>query len=104
MEIAVSAMTEQNAASIARIRLQALDEDTDLMTFEDGPRSGEPAFPVDLAEPRRQESTGVVPADANSAGASGILRTIQRPLSSIGRMFSEDSSALPTKLAASYVG
>ena len=42
--------------------------------------------------PRKSTSSNEYSGDDEKAAMSGLLRTIQRPLSSIGRIFSEDGS------------
>lgn len=53
-----------------------------------------PGRPV-LSRDNNQSSMGSDGSDENAV--SGLLRTIQRPLSSLGRMFSEDTPNLPQR-------
>jgi len=54
-----------------------------------------PRKTVSSQEPRANSSLGGDFVEENTA-VSGLLRTIQRPLSSLGRIFSEDNSSMPS--------
>ncbi|XDG09414.1 hypothetical protein ABKA04_009029 [Annulohypoxylon sp. FPYF3050] len=96
VEAAVSAIAEKHRAEeqppASAPSQPQLSEKSGL--YPPGPSSTRPSLEIDGSNtPRRSLSSN----DGNDSGEegpaiSGLLRSIQKPLSSIGRMFSEDTS------------
>lgn len=93
MEAAVSAIAEKHRAEESTSRPQTnLSEKFGLYPRESS--STRPSFEQDGARtPRRSTSNDDQGSGDEALAISGLLRTIQKPLSSIGRIFSEDTSA-----------
>ncbi|KAI1806661.1 hypothetical protein F4811DRAFT_119628 [Daldinia bambusicola] len=92
VEAAVSAIAEKHRAEEPppTASQPQLSEKTGL--YPPGSSSARPSLDMDgSATPRRSLSTDDDSGE-DSPAISGLLRSIQRPLSSIGRMFSEDPS------------
>ncbi|KAI2772259.1 hypothetical protein F4815DRAFT_504433 [Daldinia loculata] len=92
VEAAVSAIAEKHRAeeppAVARPRQS---EKTGL--YPPGTSSARPSLDMDgSATPRQSLSSNDDDSGEDSPAISGLLRSIQKPLSSIGRMFSEDPS------------
>lgn len=95
VEQAVSAIAAENREAEVTSPTQHFSEKSALAEPELTPRHSEE---VTSSTPRRMNSrsgvSGSSGTDVSSDDAvGGLLRTIQRPLSTIGRMFSEDSQA-----------
>lgn len=96
VEEAVSAIAAENReAEVTSPTTQHFSEKSALAEPEVTPRNSEE---VTSTTPRRANSRSGLSGSSGTDGSSddavgGLLRTIQRPLSTIGRMFSEDSQA-----------
>lgn len=92
VEAAVSAIAEKHRAEDPIARSSAtLSEKGGLYPRE--PSSTRPSFDQDGSRtPRRSTSRDRQETGDEALAISGLLRTIQKPLSSIGRIFSEESS------------
>lgn len=95
VEQAVSAIAAENREAEVTSPTQHFSEKSALAEPEVTPRHSEE---VTSSTPRRMNSRSGVSGSSGTDGSSddavgGLLRTIQRPLSTIGRMFSEDSQA-----------
>ncbi|KAI0852940.1 hypothetical protein F5Y00DRAFT_226402 [Daldinia vernicosa] len=92
VEAAVSAIAEKHRAEEPPPAAQPQQsEKTGL--YPPGTSSTRPSLDMDgSATPRRSSSSNDDDSGEDSPAISGLLRSIQRPLSSIGRMFSEDPS------------
>lgn len=95
VELAVSAIAEQNrAAEATGSRVQRLSEKSTLAEPELTPRnsmdytSSSPAKPSRLSQYMEGTSSDSAPEET----VSGLLRTIQKPLSAIGRILSDTDS------------
>ncbi|KAI0454788.1 hypothetical protein F5B21DRAFT_514482 [Xylaria acuta] len=93
VEAAVSAIAEKHRAEELASRPHAnLSEKVGLYPRESS--STRPSFEQDGSRtPRRPTSNDDQESGDEAPAISGLLRTIQKPLSSIGRIFSEDTSA-----------
>ena len=93
VEAAVSAIAEKHRAEEAATRPQAnLSEKSGLYPRESS--STRPSFEQDGSRTPRRSTSHDDPDSGDEAPAiSGLLRTIQKPLSSIGRIFSDESVA-----------
>ncbi|KAI1491976.1 hypothetical protein F5X96DRAFT_677992 [Biscogniauxia mediterranea] len=100
VEAAVSAIAEKHRAEEPPTLTQALQAEKGAFNRPDS-SSSRPSLDLDGARtPRRSSSTDDNDSGDESPAISGLLRTIQRPLSSIGRIFSDDpSSAGPSSPA-----
>ncbi|KAI1825510.1 hypothetical protein F4861DRAFT_501471 [Xylaria intraflava] len=101
VEAAVSAIAEKHRAEeLATLSPEYLSEKGGL--HQRGTSSSRPSFDQDSSRtPRRSTSRDDQESGDESPAISGLLRTIQKPLSSIGRMFSEEPSS-PGPSTASY--
>lgn len=86
VEAAVSAIAERNQAMSPTIRQPAAFSEKPPWT--DGEAAGSPSTP-------RQNYDGETDP-GEGAAISGLLRTIQRPLTTIGRMFSDEPAPSPS--------
>ena len=100
VEAAVSAMAEPNPASLSRGQHASTGRGAGLLPREEGDWHEAPATPVDLAESHSTDEKGSLGLTGDSAGGTGILRSIQRPLSNLGRMFSDDAPAASASSAS----
>ncbi|KAI0506454.1 hypothetical protein F5B22DRAFT_623665 [Xylaria bambusicola] len=93
VEAAVSAIAEKHRAEEASNRLPAnLSEKGGLYPGESS--STRPSFEQDGSRTPRRSTSRDGPDSGDEAPAiAGLLRTIQKPLSSIGRIFSDESGA-----------
>ncbi|KAF7560868.1 hypothetical protein G7046_g3280 [Stylonectria norvegica] len=93
VEAAVSAIAERHQATSPRTSQQPVfNEKAGLQSS--GEASLRPSFEgQESSTPRRSTSSNEGYAGEDRAAISGILKTIQRPLSSIGRIFSDDGGA-----------
>lgn len=95
VEAAVSAIAEKHQAEAAQIPVPStkhMSEKSALSRPEVTPRhsmEGESSAPRQSTSSTEDSSDGM----DEKAALSGLLRTIQRPLSSIGRIFSEEHSS-----------
>ena len=96
VEAAVSAIAEKHKALPASPRPPQISEKSTLSEPAIVPRN---SSEVEYAPSRRsisllgsKEQTGIPNGHDDNTAVSGLLRTIQKPLSSIGRMFSDDPS------------
>ncbi|TVY18855.1 Vacuolar protein sorting-associated protein 9a [Lachnellula arida] len=88
VEAAVSAIAEKHQAALPEPPLPTqLSEKSGLSRPEVTPRH---SMEGESSAPRKSTSSNEYSGDDEKAAMSGLLRTIQRPLSSIGRIFSED--------------
>ena len=108
VEAAVSAIAERHKDDIPQTpRHPHISEKSALSEPEVVPQS---SVEVEYATPRRSTSSrgirnnsvGVDESDENTA-VSGLLRTIQRPLSSLGRIFSDEPPTLQHPGASSQL-
>ncbi|KAI1741338.1 hypothetical protein F4680DRAFT_74702 [Xylaria scruposa] len=91
VEAAVSAIAEKHRVEELASRPRAdLSEKVGLYPRESS--STRPSFEQGSRTPRRSTSNDDQDSGDEAPAISGLLRTIQKPLSSIGRMFSEDNS------------
>lgn len=94
VEAAVSAIAEKHQAEVAQVTFPALlSEKSTISRPEVTPRhsmEGESSVPRKSTSSNEYESGDGID---EKAAMSGLLRTIQRPLSSIGRIFSEEGSS-----------
>ncbi|KAI0202359.1 hypothetical protein F4808DRAFT_72893 [Astrocystis sublimbata] len=92
VEAAVSAIAEKHSAQeMASRPLESMSEKGGLHPRES--TSTRPSFEEGLRTPRRSTSNDGQDSGDETPAISGLLRTIQNPLSSIGRIFSDDGSA-----------
>ncbi|KAG9229257.1 hypothetical protein BJ875DRAFT_508034 [Amylocarpus encephaloides] len=91
VEAAVSAIAEKHqAAEIAEPPPRAqISEKSSLSRPEVTPRH---SMEGESSQPRKSTSSNEYSGEDEKAAMGGLLRTIQRPLTSIGRIFSEESS------------
>ncbi|GJC92748.1 guanine nucleotide exchange factor vps9 [Colletotrichum higginsianum] len=96
VEAAVSAIAEKHRLdSPAVVQEPAFSEKAG---FHQGDSSGRPSLDMmgESSTPRRSTSSNEGGRDADDqAPITGLLRSIQKPLSTIGRMFSDDPSPAP---------
>lgn len=96
VEAAVSLIAEKHKATPTSPRPPQISEKSTLSEPAIVPRNSSeveyapPRKPVSLLHSKDQAGFPGAPEESNAV--SGLLRTIQRPLSGLGRMFSEDSS------------
>lgn len=92
VEAAVSAIAEKHqAAEVAEPPPRAqVSEKSTLSRPEVTPRH---SMEGESSAPRKSTSSNEYSGDDEKAAMSGLLRTIQRPLTSIGRIFSEEVSS-----------
>ncbi|KAI0544682.1 hypothetical protein F4679DRAFT_564057 [Xylaria curta] len=91
VEAAVSAIAEKHRAEELASRPRAdLSEKVGLYPRESS--STRPSFEQGSRTPRRSTSNDDQDSGDEAPAIAGLLRTIQKPLSSIGRIFSEDNS------------
>ncbi|TRX93742.1 hypothetical protein FHL15_005418 [Xylaria flabelliformis] len=91
VEAAVSAIAEKHRTEELASRPRVdLSEKVGLYPRESS--STRPSFEQGSRTPRRSTSNDDQESGDESPAISGLLRTIQKPLSSIGRIFSEDNS------------
>ncbi|KAH6678442.1 hypothetical protein B0J14DRAFT_473696 [Halenospora varia] len=95
VEAAVSAIAEKHQAAeiVEPPPPTQLSEKSTLSRPEVTPRH---SMEGESSAPRRSTSSNEYSGDDEKAAMSGLLRTIQRPLSSIGRIFSEEPSSSST--------
>lgn len=93
MEAAVSAIAEKHQAEIADAPPTQLSEKSGLSHPEVTPRH---SMEGESSTPRKSTSSNEYSGEDEKAAMGGLLRTIQRPLTSIGRIFSEDTSSSPS--------
>ncbi|KAI0109885.1 hypothetical protein F4814DRAFT_441327 [Daldinia grandis] len=92
VEAAVSAIAEKHRAEEPPTTAQPQQSEKTRL-YPSGTSSTRPSLDMDgSATPRRSLSSNDDDSGEDSPAISGLLRSIQRPLSSIGRMFSEDPS------------
>lgn len=96
VEAAVSVIAEKHKAPPTSVRPPQISEKSTLSEPAIVPRN---SSEVEYAPSRKpasllhsKDQAGIPSAPEESNAVSGLLRTIQRPLSGLGRMFSEDSS------------
>jgi hypothetical protein len=89
VEAAVSAIAEKHQAEVAEA-MPRIPEKSALSRPEVTPRH---SMEGESSTPRKSTSSNEYSGDDEKAAMSGLLRTIQRPLTSIGRIFSEESSS-----------
>lgn len=91
VEAAVSAIAEKHQAETAQATPLELSETSTLGRPGLSPRR---SMEAESSTPRKSTSSNEEHSDGmdEKAAMSGLLRTIQRPLSSIGRIFSEETS------------
>ena len=97
VEAAVSAIAEKHQATEAAETAPRLSEKSTLSRPEVTPRH---SMEGESSTPRKSTSSNEYSGDDEKAAMTGLLRTIQRPLTSIGRIFSEETSSLQTGPAA----
>ncbi|KAI9801979.1 MAG: hypothetical protein M1825_003035 [Sarcosagium campestre] len=99
VESAVSAIAERHSIEEASRPLQVqVPEKSAISRPEVTPRNsmdGEWSMPRGPVGPVRDSAGASAEGAEDNAAVTGLLRTIQRPLSSIGRIFSEDNSSSP---------
>lgn len=97
VEAAVSAIAEKHqAAEVAEPPPRAqVSEKSTLSRPEVTPRH---SMEGESSAPRKSTSSNEYSGDDEKAAMSGLLRTIQRPLTSIGRIFSEEVGPARTPL------
>ncbi|UZP32884.1 hypothetical protein NXS19_000700 [Fusarium pseudograminearum] len=83
VEEAVSAIAEKHAQSPRVAQQPVFNEKSEHL-------SGETSARPSLDGPRRSTSNDEYSGEEKAAAITGLLKTIQRPLSSIGRMFSDE--------------
>lgn len=86
VEAAVSAIAERN-------QQEDLLMHRDVQTSERSGMEPTPRNSVEAARGSDERATDYIDGTDEKAAVSGLLRTIQRPLSSIGRIFSEDGGS-----------
>jgi hypothetical protein len=93
VEAAVSAIAEKHRAEESTtLSLSNLSEKGGLYPRESS--SSRPSFDQDGSRtPRRSTSNDGLDSSDEAPAIAGLLRTIQKPLSSIGRMFSDEPTA-----------
>jgi len=99
VELAVSAIAEQNRQNDALSpRAQTFSEKSALSEAEVTPRN---SMDVTSTSPKKgsrmQPSTSATDSGSEASAAAGLLRTIQRPLSTIGRIFSDTDTNHDTR-------
>ncbi|XWX00213.1 hypothetical protein V2A60_008233 [Cordyceps javanica] len=96
VEAAVSAIAERNLALSPTIRQQATFSEKPVWGSVDGVRKE--GTPPSSARPSYDGSggSGGETEPGEGAAISGLLRTIQRPLTTIGRMFSDEPAPSPS--------
>lgn len=87
VEAAVSAIAERN-------KQEEILMHRDVQTSEMSGMEPTPHSSVEAAKGSDEKATDSVDGTDEKAAVSGLLRTIQRPLSSIGRIFSEDGGSM----------
>ncbi|TVY46307.1 Vacuolar protein sorting-associated protein [Lachnellula occidentalis] len=91
VEAAVSAIAEKHQAALPEPPLPTqLSEKSGLSRPQVTPRH---SMEGESSAPRKSTSSTEYSGDDEKAAISGLLRTIQRPLSSIGRIFSEEGGS-----------
>ena len=89
VEAAVSAIAEKHQAEVFPLQAPAqLSEKSALSRPEVTPRH---SMEGESSTPRKSTSSNEYDSADEKAAMSGLLRTIQRPLSSIGRIFAEEA-------------
>lgn len=98
VEAAVSAIAEKHQATSPRQpQQQVFNEKTSLVAGEAATARGSMDGHDQTATPRRSTSSNEHDSGDDKAAITGLLRTIQKPLTTIGRIFSDDggSSSAP---------
>ena len=100
VEAAVSAIAEKNReAELANSPAQYVAEKSQLAKPETTPRN---SMDATYSSPgRRPQTDGSLTDSEENDAVAGLLKTIQRPLSTIGRIFSDEGSLLPRNGPAS---
>ena len=95
VEEAVSAIAEKHQAAVSEPHLTRVSEKSNLSRPEVTPRH---SMEAESSTPRKSTSSNDDNGDGldEKVAMSGLLRTIQRPLSSIGRIFSEEATSSQT--------
>lgn len=92
VEAAVSAIAEKHRAE-EQPPPQPPQQSEKSGLYPPGPSSTRPSLDIDgQSTPRRSTSTDDNDSSEEGPAISGLLRSIQKPLSSIGRIFSDDPS------------
>jgi hypothetical protein len=89
VEAAVSAIAEKHQAEVTEA-IPRIPEKSTLSRPEVTPRH---SMEGESSTPRKSTSSNEYSGDDEKAAMSGLLRSIQRPLTSIGRIFSEEGSS-----------
>jgi hypothetical protein len=90
VEAAVSAIAERHQATEVAEAVPRIPEKSTLSRPEVTPRH---SMEGESSTPRKSTSSNEYSGDDEKAAMSGLLKSIQRPLTSIGRIFSEESSS-----------
>ncbi|KAI1377632.1 hypothetical protein F4677DRAFT_415034 [Hypoxylon crocopeplum] len=93
VEAAVSAIAEKHRAEESPAQPQSQQSEKPGL-YPPGPSSTRPSLDIDGSSTPRRSTSSNDENDSSEEGPaiSGLLRSIQRPLSSIGRIFSDDPS------------
>ncbi|OLN88111.1 Vacuolar protein sorting-associated protein 9a [Colletotrichum chlorophyti] len=99
VEAAVSAIAEKHRLDSPAAVQQPTFSEKSTTGFQQGDSSGRPSLDIlgDSSTPRRSTSSNEGGRDTDDqAPITGLLRSIQKPLSTIGRMFSDEPSTAPS--------
>ncbi|KAK2026046.1 hypothetical protein LX32DRAFT_642203 [Colletotrichum zoysiae] len=102
VEAAVSAIAERHRLDSPAVAQEPVFSEK--MGFQQGDSSGRPSLDMvgESSTPRRSMSSNEGGRDADDqAPITGLLRSIQKPLSTIGRMFSDEPSPAPPPVPSS---
>jgi len=102
VEAAVSAIAERHRLDSPAVAQEPVFSEK--MGFQQGESSGRPSLDMmgESSTPRRSTSSNEGSRDVeDQAPITGLLRSIQKPLSTIGRMFSDEPSPAPPPVPSS---
>ncbi|KAK1983629.1 hypothetical protein LZ30DRAFT_780438 [Colletotrichum cereale] len=102
VEAAVSAIAERHRLDSPAVAQEPVFSEK--MGFQQGDSSGRPSLDMmgESSTPRRSTSSNEGSKEVDDqAPISGLLRSIQKPLSTIGRMFSDEPSPAPPPVPSS---
>jgi hypothetical protein len=106
VEAAVSAIAEGHRAEEARLAKLQLQPQQSSYNEKTGKPEPSPSYSTDSELSPRRSTEGTQDSAENSsdekAAVSGLLRTFQKPLSSIGRIFSDESSSSSNTLKVQH--
>ncbi|TDZ20835.1 Vacuolar protein sorting-associated protein 9a [Colletotrichum orbiculare MAFF 240422] len=100
VEAAVSAIAEKHRLDSPHPVQEPTFSEKSGLPYQSNETSARPSLDMagggESSIPRRSTSSIEVGTDSDQAPISGLLRSIQKPLSTIGRMFSDDSPSGPS--------